>query len=132
MSTSLADLDPPATLKVAVFDDVVAARAEQFHIPGVNVEVFAHADDASVLCLAAGFAIVFMDFAMGQGRKDGGQAITELRAAGFTGRIIATSSDPAANAAMMAVGADESLAKKAHLRSFLVHLGAKHLQNAEA
>ena len=55
-----------------------------------------------------------------------------MRAAGFTGRIIATSSDPAANAAMMAVGANESLAKKAHLRSFLVQLGAKHLQNVEA
>ena len=132
MSNSLVDFDPTATLKVAVFDDVVAARAEQFHIPGVYVEVFAHADDASVLCVEAGFAIVFMDFAMGQGRKDGGQAIAEIRAAGFTGRIIATSSDPAANAAMMAVGADESLAKKAHLRSFLVHLGAKHLQNPEA
>lgn len=132
MVASVAELDPTATLKVAIFDDVVAARAEQFHIPGVQVEVFAHADDASAVCNDAGFAIVFMDFAMGPGRKDGGQAIAEMRATGFTGRIIATSSDPAANAAMMAVGANESLAKKAHLRSFLVHLGAKHLQNADS
>jgi hypothetical protein len=72
-----------------------------------------------------------MDFAMGQGRKNGGQAVAELRAAGFAGRIVATSSDPAANAAMKTVGADESLAKKAHLRSYLVHLGAKHLQGTE-
>jgi DNA-binding NarL/FixJ family response regulator len=127
----VAAFDPTATLKVAIFDDVVAARAEQFNIPGVYVEVFAHADDACSLCIDAGFDIVFMDFAMGQGRKNGGQAVAELRAAGFAGRIVATSSDPAANAAMKTVGADESLAKKAHLRSYLVHLGAKHLQGTE-
>jgi DNA-binding NarL/FixJ family response regulator len=119
--------DVERALKVAVFDDVVAARGEQFHIPGLDVDVFAHADDAVATCLAAGYALVFMDFAMGPGRQDGTQATVALRAAGFAGRIIATSSDPAANAAMIAVGADEGLAKKAHLRSYLVHLGGKHL-----
>jgi ActR/RegA family two-component response regulator len=126
----VAALDPNATLKVAVFDDVVAARAEQFNIPGVYVEVFSHADDAVSVCTDAGFDWVFMDFAMGPGRKSGSVAIQELRAAGFAGRIVGTSSDPAANAAMKLVGADESLGKKAHLRSYLVHLGVKHMQAA--
>jgi DNA-binding response OmpR family regulator len=114
-------------LKVAIFDDVVAARGEQFHIPGLEVDVYPHADDAEVVCLAAGHDVVFMDFAMGPGRKSGAEAIRALRGAGFAGRVIAISSDPAANAHMRGAGADEALGKKAHLRSFLVHLGAQHL-----
>jgi CheY-like chemotaxis protein len=129
---SVADFDPVATLRVAVFDDVVHARAEVFHIPGMFVEVFAHADDAVAICLHSGFDIVFMDFAMGADRHNGGQAVAALRAAGFTGRIVATSSDPFANANMRDLGADESLAKKAHLRSYLVHLGAKHIASVAA
>jgi hypothetical protein len=39
-------------------------------------------------------------------------------------RIIAISSDPAANAEMRRAGADEALSQKALLRSYLVHLGA--------
>ncbi|MEZ4369064.1 MAG: hypothetical protein R2939_22695 [Kofleriaceae bacterium] len=124
--------------RVAIFDDVVAARGETFHIPGLAVEVFAHADDAVALCLPGadgaprGFDVVFMDFAMGTGRVDGAAAITALRAAGFAGRIVATSSDPAANEQMRRAGADEALAKKAHLRSFLVYIGDQHLARARA
>jgi len=114
-------------LKVAIFDDVVAARAEVFHIPGLIVDVHAHADDALAVCAHARYDVVFMDFAMGPGRKDGAGATRELRSGGFTGRIVAISSDPAANAAMCAAGAQDALAKKAHLRSYLVHLGARHL-----
>lgn len=112
------------SLKVAIFDDVVAARRETFHIPGLEVDVYPHADDADMVCVGVGYDVVFMDFAMGPGRKSGSIAITEMRDAGFKGRIIAISSDPAANAAMRRAGADDQLAKKAHLRSFLVHLGA--------
>ena len=118
---------PPSPLKIAVFDDVVAARGETFHIPGLQVDVFAHADDAVAECRRIGHDVVFMDFAMGQGHVDGASAVTSLRAAGFAGRIIGTSSDPAANETMRAAGADDSLAKKAHLRSYLVHLGGEHL-----
>lgn len=114
--------------RVAVFDDVVAARAETFHIPGLSVDVFPHADD--VVAQAGGHAIVFMDFAMGPGRIDGAEAIRRLRGAGFAGTIVATSSDPAANELMRAAGADSALAKKAHLRSYLVHLGSEHLARA--
>ncbi len=117
---------PP--LRVAIFDDVVAARGERFHIPGLDVEVFPHADDAAGLCTSKGFDVVFMDFALGPGRKNGQLVTREVRAAGFLGRIVAISSDPAANAAIKGAGADDALNSKAHLRSYLVHLGARHLQ----
>ena len=113
---------PP--LQVAIYDDVVAARGEQFRIPGLAVTVFAHADDAVAQCLAAGFDVVFMDYALGPGRKSGTEVTRALRAGGFTGTVVAISSDPAANAAIRAAGADRALATKAHLRSYLVHLGA--------
>jgi CheY-like chemotaxis protein len=119
-----------AQLKVAIFDDVVAARGEQFHIPGLEVAVFPHADDAIRACSRARFDVVFMDFAMGQGRKDGSRAIAELRRAGYAGTIIGISSDPAANAAMRAAGADDALGSKAHLRSYLVHIGGRQLAGA--
>ena len=113
-------------LKVAVFDDVVAARAEQFHIPGVTVEVFAHADDAPAVCARGGYDVIFMDFAMGPGRLDGASAVRDLRAAGCRAKIIGISSDPAANALMKTAGADDALGSKSHLRSYLVHIGATH------
>jgi CheY-like chemotaxis protein len=125
---SQTSLPEPAPLRVAVFDDVVAARAEHFHIPGLDVDVHAHADDAVNVCTRASYDVVLMDFAMGPGRKNGQAATAELRAAGFRGKIVAISSDPAANAAMRASGADYALAAKAHLRSYLVHLGSKHLK----
>jgi CheY-like chemotaxis protein len=120
-------------LRVAIFDDVVAARAEQFHIPGLTVEVFADADDVVAICTAVAedtgdaYDYVFMDFSLGNDHKVGDDATRELRAAGFRGKIIAISSDPAANDKMREAGADDSLAKKAHLRSYLVHLGQQHL-----
>ena len=127
MSPAAATTADPAPLRVAIFDDVVAARAEQFHIPGLEVDVHAHADDAADLGQLRGYDVVLMDFAMGPGRKNGQVAVTEMRRAGFRGRIVAISSDPAANAAMRAAGADEALAAKAHVRSFLVSLGKVHL-----
>jgi DNA-binding NarL/FixJ family response regulator len=114
-----------SVLHVLIFDDVVAARGETFRIPGLEVTVMAHADDA-VLAIRESERppdVVFMDHAMGRGRKSGTQAIEELRAAGYAGRIVAISSDPAANAEMRKAGADEALGQKAQLRSFLVHLG---------
>ncbi len=115
-------------LRVLIFDDVVAARGEEFRIPGLHVEVLAHADDAVSHCsgeLAPD--VVFMDFSLGRGRTNGAVATGALRAAGFAGKIIAISSDPAANAQMTAAGADDSLRSKALLRSYLVHLGNRHL-----
>ena len=119
--------NPQPSLKVAIFDDVVAARSEQFHIPGCEVDVYPHADDAAAVCARGRYDVVFMDYAMGPGRKDGGAATRELRAAGCRAKIIGISSDPAANATMRAAGADEALASKSHLRSYLVHIGAAKL-----
>lgn len=116
-------------LDVAVFDDVVHARGETFHIPGLAVDVFAHADDAVALCTERPYAVVFMDYAMGAQHVSGAAAVRALRAAGFKGRIVATSSDPAANEEMIRAGADESLPRKAHLRPYLLHMGAAHLQS---
>ena len=119
-------------LRVAIFDDVVAARRETFHIRGLDVDVYAHADDAVTNCTTGEpYDVVFMDFAMGPGRKSGAVAVRELRAAAFGGRIIGISSDPAANGAMRTAGANESLGKKAHLRSYLVHMGSQHLGEAK-
>src|SRR5260221_12505627 len=109
----------PAPLRVAIFDDVVAARAEQFHIPGLEVDAHAHADAAANLGVQRGYEVVLMDYAMGPGRKNGQLATAEMRRAGFRGRIVAISSDPVANASMRAAGADDALAAKAHVRSFL-------------
>ena len=113
-------------LHILIFDDVVAARGETFHIPGLDVTVLAHADDAvdAVHGSPQRPDVLFMDFAMGPGHKDGTEAIRELRAAGYAGRIVATSSDPARNADMIKAGADEALGQKAQLRSYLVHLAA--------
>ena len=128
MTASTAPTVEARPLRVAVFDDVVAARGETFHIPGLDVVVHAHADDAARACNDGGYDVVFMDFAMGPGRKTGAVATAELRAAGFRGRVVGISSDPAANAAMRAAGADDALGSKAVLRSYLVHLGNKHLR----
>jgi len=114
------------SLRVAVFDDVLAARREVFHIPGLEIQVFGDADD--VLILTSGESgpvpeILCMDYAMGPDHVNGEDAIRALRKAGYQGRIVAMSSDPAANAAMMKAGANEAITPKAMLRSFLVALG---------
>src|SRR5688572_23456209 len=111
-------------LRVAIFDDVLAARRELFHIPGLEIEVHGHADDVLVVAAATPPPdVLCMDYAMGPAHVNGEDAIKAVRAAGFRGRIVAMSSDPAANARMIEAGADEHLAQKAMLRSYLVALG---------
>lgn len=112
-------------MRVVVFDDVFTARQENFHIPGLEVEVYGDADDCVAICTAAPTppGAVFMDYAMGDAHVRGEDAIRALRKAGYAGRIVAMSSDPAANQIMVAAGADESFAPKALLRSYLVKLG---------
>lgn len=111
-------------IKVAVFDDVLAARREVFHIPGLDIGVFSHADDVCAICHGDGAPeVVCMDYAMGASHASGEDAIRAVRSMGYPGHILAMSSDPAANAAMIKAGADESLPQKAMLRSWLVALG---------
>ena len=113
-------------VKVVIYDDVVAARGETFNIPGLSVVVHPHADEAASQCAQDPVPdVVFMDFAMGNGRKSGADAIRALRSSGFGGRIIAISSDPVANNDMREAGANEALPKKALLRSYLVDLGSR-------
>jgi CheY-like chemotaxis protein len=112
-------------LKVAIFDDIVFARGETFHIPGLHVDVYGDADQVVELCAQRGYDLIFMDYAMGSEHQDGATAIRKLRQAGFAGQVVAISSDPVANAEMQGEGADEVLGKKAHLRSYLVSLGAR-------
>jgi DNA-binding NarL/FixJ family response regulator len=114
------------SLFVAVFDDVLAARREVFHIPGLEIQVFGDADDVLTLCSGDGGKVpdvLCMDYAMGPDHVNGEDAIRALRKSGYQGRIVAMSSDPAANAAMIKAGANEAIAPKAFLRSFLVALG---------
>ncbi|MEM9492771.1 MAG: response regulator [Myxococcota bacterium] len=116
-----------APLRVAIFDDMVAARGETFNIPGLAVDVYPHADDAVALCEQHGYDVVFMDFAMGAEHDSGAAATSGLRGAGYAGTIVAISSDPAANKSIQTAGANEVIGRKAHLRSYLVHLGQTHL-----
>jgi DNA-binding NarL/FixJ family response regulator len=116
------------SLRVAIFDDVMWARQERFHIPGLDVDLYADADDASHVCADRDPpGVICMDFAMGAEHADGVEAIRAIRAAGYAGKIIAMSSDPAANRAMIEAGADEALQHKAMLRSYLVALGKGEL-----
>jgi hypothetical protein len=115
-------------LRVAIFDDVLAARREVFHIPGLEVGVYGDADDVCLICSGDDAPhVVCMDYAMGAQHANGADAIRAVRTTGFSGKIVAMSSDPAANAAMIAAGANESLLQKSMLRSYLVALGAGRL-----
>jgi DNA-binding NarL/FixJ family response regulator len=109
--------------RVVVFDDVLHARGDRFPGFAFPVEVHAHADDAELLGLGPE-DVVCMDFEMGPEHRDGAEAVTELRRAGFRGRIVAMSSDPGCNLKMIAAGANESLAKKAMLAPFLASLSS--------
>jgi len=109
-------------MKVIVFDDVVFARGETFNLPGLEVHVFEHADDAPAIAEGLSAELVFMDFSMGSNHQSGAEAVRALRDAGYSGKIVAISSDPDANDSMQAAGADEKLAKKALLRSYLAAL----------
>ncbi len=115
-------------LRVAIFDAVLAARREVFHIPGLDVGVYGDADDVCLICSGERAPdVVCMDYAMGPQHANGADAIRAVRTVGFAGKIVAMSSDPAANAAMVAAGANESLLQKSMLRSYLVALGAGRL-----
>ena len=112
-------------LKVIIFDDVIFARGETFNLAGLEVHVFEHADDAPAIAESLAADIVFMDFSMGSEHDSGAQAVSALRAGGFAGKIVAISSDPAANGEMVAAGANDQLAKKALMRSYLADLATR-------
>jgi len=68
------------TLRVAIFDDVLAVRREVFHIPGLAVEVYGDADDVLIVCSGEGAPapeILCMDYAMGPDHVNGADAIRD-------------------------------------------------------
>ena len=109
-------------MKVLIFDDVIFARGETFNLPGLDVHVFEHADDAPAITEGLVADIIFMDYSMGPDHCSGAEAVRALRESGFRGTIVAISSDPAANGEMVAAGANDQLAKKALMRSYLASL----------
>ena len=110
--------------KVVIFDDVLAVRGEVFHIPGLEVAVYPHADDVlAVVAVARPPDVVCMDFGMGESHVNGVDAVKAVRGAGYKGRVVAITSDPTARQRMLDAGADEALLQKALLRSYLVALG---------
>ena len=113
------------SVRILIFDDVVFARGETFNIPGVLADLYEHADDAVELAAAIEPDYIFMDYAMGPTHVTGSVAVANLRGAGYAGTIIAMSSDPDLNDEMIAAGANERLAKKALLRSYLMDLGSR-------
>jgi hypothetical protein len=114
-----------ASIRVLIFDDVVFARGETFNIPGLDCDLHEHADEVVAVIAETNPAYIFMDFDMGDGHVKGDEAIVNIRASGYSGTIVAMSSDPVRNDSMVAAGADERLAKKALLRSYLMDLGSK-------
>src|SRR5688572_27796810 len=121
------------TIRVAIFDDVLHARREVWNIPGLDIDVYGDADDVIEICGDGETPpqVLFMDYAMGPQHANGADAIRAVRKSGYGGRIVAMSSDPAANAEMIEAGANERLPQKAMLRSFLVALGSSITPDAD-
>jgi CheY-like chemotaxis protein len=110
-------------LKVIVFDDVLCHRARDYEVPDLDVQFYAHADDAVAIVARERPDIVLMDYAM-QARHSGEEAIRALRAAVPRGRgakIVAISSDERSNERMLAAGADDAL-PKTHVKAYLSRL----------
>ena len=110
--------------RVLIFDDVLWVRREVFHIPGLEILLYGDADESVAQVATSSPDVLFMDYAMGREHANGVDAIRALRKNGYSGKIVAMSSDPAANAMMISAGADETLSQKALLRSYLVKLGS--------
>lgn len=98
-------------LRVVVFDDQMFARGD-LRVDGIDLELHPHGDDAAALCTGPDApALVCVDYSMGGLHRSGDRVVRALRDAGYTGRVVAISSDPTANAAMIAAGADQSVPK---------------------
>jgi CheY-like chemotaxis protein len=113
-------------MKVVVFDDVLCRRADEYRVPELDVQFYAHADDAVAVVARERPDVVLMDYAMAALRS-GEEAIRALRAAaGAPGRgartkIVAIASDERSNERMLAAGADDAL-PKTHVKGYLSRL----------
>jgi CheY-like chemotaxis protein len=125
-------------LKVIVFDDVLCRRAPEYEVPDLELQFYAHADDAVAVVAHERPDVVLMDYSM-QARASGEDAIRALRAAfprgagglgpsGAAGGaersdivIVAISADERSNERMLAAGADDAL-PKTHVKGYLSRL----------
>jgi CheY-like chemotaxis protein len=111
-------------LKVIVFDDVLCHRAREYEVPDLELQFYAHADDAVAVVTRERPDVVLMDYAM-QAHVSGEDAVRALRAAfprrGGGAKIVAISSDEGSNERMLAAGADDAL-PKTHVKGYLSRL----------
>jgi CheY-like chemotaxis protein len=109
-------------MKVIVFDDVLHGRAREYEVPHLDLQFYAHADDAVAIVARERPDVVLMDYAMAA-KNSGEDAIRALRSAGMpgAGRIVAISSDERSNERMLAAGADDAL-PKTHVKGYLSRL----------
>jgi CheY-like chemotaxis protein len=110
-------------VKVIVFDDVLYKRAHEYEVPDLEVQFYAHADDAVAVVRRERPDLVLMDYAMGA-RNSGEDAVRALRAAfarNGTIKIVGISSDEHSNERMLAAGADDAL-PKTHVKGYLSRL----------
>jgi CheY-like chemotaxis protein len=126
-------------VKVIVFDDVLYKRAREYQVPDLEVQFYAHADDAVAVVMRERPDLVLMDYAMGA-RVSGEDAVRALRGAfarngaftlgpsGEAGgaersalKIVGISSDEHSNERMLAAGADDAL-PKTHVKGYLSRL----------
>jgi CheY-like chemotaxis protein len=110
-------------MKVVVFDDLLVRRAHEYEVPNLELEFFAHADDAVEVVARERPDVVLMDYAM-DAHASGEDAIRALRAAyprGQGAKIVAISSDQRSNERMLAAGADDAV-PKSHVRGYLSRL----------
>ncbi len=109
-------------MKVIVFDDVLVRRAREYELPNLDLQFFAHADDAVEVVRRERPDVVLMDYSM-DSHASGEDAIVALRAAFPRGgaRIVAISSDERSNERMLAAGADDAV-PKTHVKAYLSRL----------
>lgn len=111
-------------MKVVIFDDELSERPALYRIPGIELSLVPHADDAVALATRERPDVVLMDFAM-YGESSGAEAVAALRAWCSRSQrqlyIVAISNDAASNQRMLEAGADDAV-PKTHVRGYLQKL----------
>jgi CheY-like chemotaxis protein len=116
-------------MKVVIFDDVLCRRQADYHMPGLELVFYEHADDAAAVLLRERPDLVLMDFSM-DADHSGAEAVARLRQHDQLRalRIVGISSDAEHNVRMLAAGADDAV-PKTHLRAYLHRLADRqHLR----
>ncbi len=106
---------------VFLFDDELHARAHQYRLPGVDLHVFEHADEALRLVKQRCPQIVLMDYSM-RGEQSGAEAMAALhhyrKSSGVLLHLVGISRSSDSNRYLLAAGADDAI-PKTHVRGYL-------------